>query len=751
MNKKLYNLMNWPEIEGIIYSDTAHPRDVLGMHVVKNGLLVQSFYPLATKAVITDLVTKEEYKMELADDEGFFAALIDKKKPFDYTITYTFKDKTTLTTHDVYNYPLLIDDRKLATFNAGNSVNAYEFMGAHLTKVNGVSGVLFAVWAPYALRVSVVGDFNNWDGKIHQMELHKDTGVFEIFIPGISEDALYKYEIRSKGGKITLKADPYAFSAELRPNTASMIYNTKKYKWNDRKWQEERDKDKYKTSPMTVFEFHAGSFKTPDDEREYYTYKELAPLLIEYVKEMGYTHVEVMPIMEYPYDGSWGYQITGYYAPTRRYGTPDDFKSFVDQLHEAGIGVIIDWVPAHFPKDEFGLARFDGTCLYEHFDPRQGEHKEWGTLIYNYARPEVKAFLISNALFWAKEYHVDGIRMDAVASMLYLDYGKQDGEWVANMYGGNENLDAVEFLKSLNLEMNKHCKDVMVIAEESTAWPKVTGNVAEGSLGFDYKWNMGWMNDFLDFMSCDPLFRKGRYNKLTFSMIYAYSEDFILTLSHDEVVHGKCSMLNKMPGATLEAKMNNLRVAYGFMYTHPGKKLLFMGQDFGMENEWWEARQIDWVLTEHDNNKKLMQYMKDMNRLYLSEPALYELDFSPDGFEWINNISANECIVVFVRKSKSGDELLVVANFTPVKREKYKVGVPHMGKYKEIFNSDALIYGGSDAVNKRIIPSKKDECDGREDSIRLTVPPMGITILRYNEADTTPVPRKKSTKKNTKK
>lgn len=738
--------MNWPEIEGIVYSDVAHPKKLLGQHAVKGGQLIQSFHPGAVNAYVVER-GGSKHKMEQVDEEGFFAVLIPGKNPVDYTLLYEFEDKSVFETEDIYNYPSMLDEKLLKAFTAGNNGKAYELLGAHITKVGGVKGVLFAIWAPNALRVSVVGDFNAWDGRKHQMELNGDSGVFELFIPGIEEGAVYKYELRIKGGAVVLKADPYAFAAELRPDTASVVYNPKTYKWNDKDWIQARDKDKYKTKPMSVYELHAGSFKTPDDEREFLNYRELAPAVIEYVTKMGYTHVELMPVMEHPFDGSWGYQVTGYYAPTARYGTPDDFKFFMDELHRAGIGVILDWVPAHFPKDAFGLARFDGTCLYEHFDKRQGEHPDWGTLIYNFGRPEVVNFLISNAVFWAKEYHADGIRMDAVASMLYLDYGKRDGGWVANMYGGNENLEAVDFLKKLSKTFAKQCKNAMLIAEESTAWPQVTGDADNGSLGFDYKWNMGWMNDFLDFMSCDPLFRKGRYNELTFSMIYAYSEDFILTLSHDEVVHGKCSMLNKMPGASKKEKLANLRAAYGFMFTHPGKKLLFMGQDFGMENEWWEARQIDWELTELEENRLLMDYVADLNRLYKTEPALHKLDYTPDGFEWINNISADECIVVYVRKSSDSDMLLVVANFTPVQRDKYKVGVPHMGKYKEIFNSEDEKYGGSGAVNKRVIPSKKDECDGREDSIRLTVPPMGVTILRYTEADTTPKKRETSAAK----
>ncbi len=754
MDKKLYNLMNWPEIEGIVYSDTVHPKALLGQHVVKNGILIQAFYPDAVKAYVVK--SSEEIKMTIADEAGYFAVLVPGKRKINYTLSFELADGTRINTPDIYNCDSMIPARELKAFTAGNNTQIYRYLGAHLTEYKGVSGVLFAVWAPNAMRVSVVGDFNNWDGRIHQMEMDDESGVFQLFIPGVTEGAIYKYEIRFKGGMVGLKSDPYGYRGELRPDNASIVYDMDRFTWNDDKWLDTRDKNKYKDKPMAVLELHPGAFIAPMEGREFATYKELSAALIEYVHKMHYTHVELMPVTEYPFDGSWGYQVTGYYAPTSRYGSPDDFKEFMNDMHNAGIGIIIDWVPAHFPKDANGLANFDGTCLYEHFDKRKGEHPEWGTLIYNYGRPQVRNFLIANALFWAKEYHIDGIRIDAVASMLYLDYGKKDGEWVANMYGGNENLEAVDFLKQLNRQLDKECSNVMVIAEESTAWPKVTGSVKDDeSLGFDYKWNMGWMNDFLDFMGCDPLFRKGRYDELTFSMVYAYSEDFILTLSHDEVVHGKCSMLGKMPGATMEEKMANLRVAYGFMYAHPGKKLLFMGQDYGAMNEFWEAmpvlpsaddteRNTDWKLMGEPLNQKLVKYVTDLNVLYEKEPALYELDFTPEGFEWINNISADECIVEFVRKDSKGGELLVVANFTPVARPAHKVGVTHMGKYKEIFNSDSEEYGGQGNINKRVISSKKDECDGREDSIRLMVPPMGISILRYTPADTTP--KKKAAK-----
>ena len=488
--------------------------------------------------------------------------------------------------------------------------------------------------------------------------------------------------------------------------------------------------------PVLVYELHLGSFKKPEDGREFYNYRELAPMIADYVKEMGYTHIELMPIMEHPFDASWGYQVTGYYAPTSRYGTPEDFMYFINYMHQHEIGVILDWVPAHFPRDAFGLAGFDGTCLYEHKDPRQGSHPHWGTLIYNYKRPEVSNFLIANALFWAEKYHVDGIRMDAVASMLYLDYGKQDGEWIPNIYGGKENLDAVEFFKHLNSIFKKKEKGVMMIAEESTAWPMVTGTVEDDGLGFDYKWNMGWMNDTLEYMRYDPYFRSHHYNLLTFSMVYAYSEKFMLSLSHDEVVHGKGSLLGKMPGETLEEKAANLRVLYGFMMTHPGKKLLFMGQDIAQLNEWSEEKSIEWELLSYELHSRMKDYVKALNRLYLTHPALYEEDFNTDGFEWINCISANENILVYLRKSaKKESTLLVVCNFTPLVYENHKIGVPFRGKYKEIFNSSQKAYGGDGEVNPRLKQSKKEECDGRPDSITIKVPAMGISIFQYIPAE----------------
>lgn len=729
MTEKLYSLMDWPGIEAIVYSEEDRPDMLLGQRVVQQGVLIQCYMPDVVSVKVVPESGKKKYEMELADEAGYYAVLVPLKRAFRYKYEVTLSDGTVVTKRDPYAFPTTISEEELGAFNAGVNYEVYKSLGAHKIDIEGVIGVRFAVWAPNAMRVSVVGDFNNWDGRVHQMIRRGEHGVFELFIPEDISGSNYKYEIKNKAGTSFLKADPYAFSAELRPGTASIVYDEKEYEWHDTNWIYDRMEAGIYNEPISIYELHLGSFKKPDDGREFYTYTELAPMVIEYVKKMNYTHIELMPITEYPYDASWGYQVTGYYAPTSRYGAPEEFKYFVDEMHKAGIGVILDWVPAHFPKDEFSFAWFDGTHLYEHADVRQGEHKEWGTLIYNYGRPEVSNFLIANALFWVEQYHIDGIRMDAVASMLYLDYGKQAGEWVANIYGGKENLEAIEFLKHLNSIMKKRNPDVFLIAEESTTWPLVTGDVKKGSLGFDFKWNMGWMHDFTNFMKLDPIYRKEHYGELIFSMIYAYSENFVLVLSHDEVVHGKASMIGKMPGDTTELKFANLRVTYGFMFMHPGKKHIFMGQDIAQYNEWWEAKELDWNLLENEENKLMQGYVSDLNALYQKYPALYELDYSTDGFEWINNISANETIVAFLRKDACQNNLLVVANFTPVARSNYKIGVPFAGKYKEIFNSDSKKYGGMDLINRRVKLSKKDECDGRENSIRITVPPLGIAVF----------------------
>lgn len=736
MKRKHYDLMNWVKIEAVVYSEEDHPKEILGPHITKEGILVQTYIPTASKVSVKISKTSVEYPMEKIDEAGFFSCLIPRKTIPDYTYLVEYDGGEQGEIIDPYSFQTWMTQQETKKFNLGIHYTVYEFLGAHKKNINGIDGVLFAVWAPNALRVSVVGDFNFWDGRIHQMERLWDSGIFELFIPGLELGQLYKFELKLKDGLVILKADPYAYFSELRPATASIIADIDNYKWKDEKWLEDRKKKHFESEPMLIYEIHLGSWKRPEKEgKQFYNYRELAPLIAEYVLEMGYTHIEVMPVMEHPFDASWGYQVTGYYAPTSRYGTPEDFMYFMDYMHGKGIGVILDWVPAHFPKDTFALSNFDGTCLYEHKDPRKGTHPHWGTLIYNYGRPEVKNFLIANALFWIEKYHVDGIRMDAVASMLYLDYGKNDGEWVANIYGGNENLEAVEFLKHLNSIFKKKNKGAVLIAEESTAWPKVTGDVNEDSLGFDMKWNMGWMNDFLGYMQCDPYFRSHHYGELLFSMIYAYSEKFILVLSHDEVVHGKSSMIGKMPGER-EEKFANLRLAYGFMAAHPGKKLLFMGQDIAQFTEWSEQKSVEWDLLQYDDHINMKKYMKALMKLYKENPAFYQLDYEVDGFEWINNISANENIVVFLRKTRnSEDTLLIVCNFTPIIHEDYKIGVPYPGKYKEIFNSDKKIYGGTGIVNPRLKQSKKEECDERPQSIKIKVPPFGISVFRYSKFD----------------
>ena len=740
MDKTLYDMMDWAGIEELVYSEAANPHGMLGPHVTDQGLLIQVFIPTADTVSVKIKSSGKEYPMELMDEPGFFAVLIPRKTVADYTLTVTFDNGTVQEIDDPYAFAPQISDGELKKFEAGIYYDVYEKLGAHVMEIRGVKGVYFAVWAPCALRVSVAGDFNMWDGRRHQMRRLGDSGVFELFIPGLDVGTVYKYEVKAKNGDAMLKADPYGNYAELRPNNASIVWDVNRYQWNDRSWMEEREKTGQKDKPMSIYEMHLGSWirkPVAEDEEgkpvvgsEFYNYREIAEKLAVYVNDMGYTHVELMPVMEHPLDASWGYQVTGYYAPTSRYGTPDDFQYFVDYLHGRGIGVILDWVPAHFPRDLAGLACFDGTCVYEHKDPRQGAHPHWGTLIYNYGRPQVSNFLIANALYWAKKYHADGIRMDAVASMLYLDYGKNPGEWVANIYGGHENLEAVEFLKHLNSIFKKQTKGALLIAEESTAWPQITGDVKDGSLGFDYKWNMGWMNDFLGYMQCDPYFRCHHYGELTFSMLYAYSEEFILVFSHDEVVHGKGSIAGKMPGETFEAKFSNLRAAYGFMMTHPGRKLLFMGQDMGQISEWNENESLPWNLLEYDIHRQTREYVKALNQLYRTCPALYELDDHPDGFQWMDCTSGQDNIVSFVRKTRKPEEtLLVVCNFAPVQHDNYQVGVPFHGKYKEIFNSESEAFGGCGVTNPRAKTSKEEECSGREESIRIQLAPLGVQIF----------------------
>lgn len=733
MSDKLYELMDWPEIEAVVYSEEYAPREILGPHVTGDGVLIQCFFPGADKVTVKMTKDGREYPMSKEDDAGYFAVLLSGRKIPEYTYLVE-QEGEQIECYDAYAFPCQITLEEEQKFINGICYDIYEKLGAHPMTVNGVDGVYFAVWAPNAARVSVVGDFNHWDGRVYQMQRLSVSGIYELFIPQIPVGSLYKYELKLKDGLTYLKADPYANQAELRPATASVVADLTQYVWKDQTWMKERKKIQTEDAPMFVYEMHLASWKKPEDGREFYNYRELAPMIVAYVKEMGYTHVELMPVMEHPFDASWGYQVTGYYAPTSRYGSPEDFMYFVDTLHQAGIGVILDWVPAHFPRDTFGLANFDGTCLYEHLDPRQGYHPHWGTLIYNYGRPQVKNFLIANALFWTEKFHADGIRFDAVASMLYLDYGKNDGEWIANIYGGNENLDAVELLKHLNSIFKKKHPDALLIAEESTAWPRVTGSVdTEDGLGFDYKWNMGWMNDFVGYMSNDPYFRGAHHNELTFSMVYAYSERFMLSLSHDEVVHQKGSLLEKMPG-TEDKKFANLRAAYGFFMTHPGKKLLFMGQEYGQVHEWAENKALDWEDLEKPAHRQMQNYTKALIQLYKTYPALWKLDYDPDGFEWINCVEWEKSMVTFLRKSKKQeDTLVVICNFSDVAYEEELVGVPYAGKYKEILNSDAKEYGGTGVVNPRVKIAKKEETDDRPYTIKVKVAPLSVAIYSFTK------------------
>lgn len=610
----------------------------------------------------------------------------------------------------------------------------YKKLGAHPTKKKGKPGVYFAVLAPNAAKVSVIGTFNDWKEDANEMKRLAPMGVYELFVPGAAVGDLYKFYIETPDGRKLYKADPYANYAELRPGTASRVADIRKFKWTDKNWMEKRAacKDVH-SQPMSIYEIHPGSWmRHPDREDEgFYTYRELAEKLAEYVKEMGYTHVELMGISEYPFDGSWGYQVTGYYAPTSRYGTPEDFAYFVNYMHKKKIGVILDWVPAHFPRDAHGLAEFDGSCLYEYADPRKGEHPDWGTKIFDYGKNEVKNFLIGSALMWIEHYHIDGLRVDAVASMLYLDYGKQDGQWVANQYGGNKNLEAIEFFKHINTLILGRNPGTVMIAEESTAWPKVTGKVEEDGLNFSYKWNMGWMHDFLDYMKLDPYFRKDNHNRMTFAMSYNASENYILVLSHDEVVHLKCSMINKMPGEGKD-KFANLKAGYAFMMGHPGKKLLFMGQEFGQLREWSEERELDWFLLSEPEHLQLQTYFKDLLHLYKKYPAMYEADTDWNNFEWINADDNYRSIFSFVRKSANGKKnLLFVCNFTPVAWDDYRVGVPVKKQYKLIFNSDDEKYGGEGVERPLTYKAQKKECDNRPYSFAYPLPPFGVAVFQY--------------------
>lgn len=674
---------NITDLQLIVNAHCGDPHVILGMHEIERYgqpcVIVRVMNPQAKKITIIDDANKtRRYEAEKVHSFGFFECLIPTRKQwFKYKLETDYGEGVVVTEYDPYTFPPGIGEEDIYLFNQGTHYRVYEKLGANVTTIDGVEGVLFGVWAPNAGRVSVIGNFNAWDGRRHQMRLLGGSGIWEIFIPGLKECDGYKFEIKTNTGEIIQKSDPYAKFDELRPSQTSLVFDINKYKWNDAAWYDHlKDTDKFNI-PMNIYEVHLGSWKRVEDEdNRFLSYLELADTLIPYVKDMGYTHIELLPIEEHPFDGSWGYQLTGYYAPTSRYGNPDEFMEFVDRCHQAGIGVFLDWVPAHFPKDSHGLAKFDGSALYEHANPMQGEHPEWGTLIFNYGRCEVKNFLIANALYWVEKFHIDGLRVDAVASMLYLDYARSEGQWVPNQYGGRENIEAVEFLKHLNSIMAQRNPHAHMIAEESTSWPKVTEKPENDGLGFTLKWNMGWMNDFLEYVEKEPIYRKYHHYNMTFASTYAYSEKFILVLSHDEVVHGKKSMLDKMPG-DLWQKFANLRVSYGYAMTHPGKKLLFMGGEFGQFIEWDEKRPLDWFLLEYDHHRNTLEYVKALNKIYKQYNSLWSKDFDSFGFEWIDADDKDRSIYSYIRRGYAKeDTLVIICNFTPNTYEDFRIGVP---------------------------------------------------------------------------
>ncbi|HYJ78220.1 MAG TPA: 1,4-alpha-glucan branching protein GlgB [Longimicrobiaceae bacterium] len=725
------------DIQQVVRGEHPDTYRVLGMHRVNLAgelrLAVRALLPDASSVAVLDPATGDAVPMERIHPGGFFEAVLPAgAEPFLYRLRVHHAEGDVREVADPYAFPPTVADVDLYLIGEGTHLRLWDVLGAHPGEVEGVAGVRFAVWAPGARRVSVVGSFNGWDGRRHVMRFHPGAGVWEMFIPGLEQGTVYKYEILSRADERFLKTDPVGFRSELRPDTASVVADLTGWEWTDAEWMDRRRSDDWYRRPMSIYEVHLASWRrVPGDDDRPMTYRELAHELGEYAARMGFTHVELLPVAEHPYDPSWGYQVTGYYAPTSRHGTPDDFRFFVDHLHGLGIGVLLDWVPAHFPKDAHGLRRFDGTALYEHEDPRQGEHPDWGTHIFNFGRTEVRNFLLANALYWLDEYHVDGLRVDAVASMLYLDYSREPGQWIPNAFGGRENLDAIRFLQQLNATVRERYPGALMIAEESTAWPGVTRLPHLGGLGFHFKWNMGWMNDFLRFMKEDPIHRKYHFNLITFSLMYAFSEHFVLPFSHDEVVHLKGSLLEKMPGDEWR-RFANLRLALGYMWAHPGKQLLFMGGELGERREWYEGRSLDWQLPEHPLHAGLQRWVRDLNALYRAEPAFWETDFGYEGFEWIDFHDVEKSVLSFLRRGTApGEELLFVFNFTPLPRTGYRIGVPRAGAWRELLNSDAGAYGGSNLGNAGRVESEPVPEHGRGDSVTLTIPPLGALVLKH--------------------
>ena len=740
---KLYDIFH------IVNGEHSDPHTVLGMHEMeedgRKAVVVRAFLPDAAGITVIDYANKrKKYPMERLHADGFFEVTIaDREEWFRYQLEYTDADGNTWRSYDPYSFSPTLSEFDRHLFGAGTHYEIYEKMGGRLMTHEGARGAAFSVWAPNAKAVSVIGDFNNWDARRSPMRRLGESGIWELFLPAAAEGDKYKFHVTQCDGRVVDKTDPYGVYAEVRPNNASVLYPLKRYKWKDRRWMTARKKYNFKTAPMNIYEVHLGSWKRAEGDR-FLTYTELAEQLIPYVKEMGYTHIEMLPVEEHPFDGSWGYQVTGYYAPTSRYGSPDEFKQFVDACHQNGISVILDWVPAHFPKDDFALARFDGTALYEHQDPRLGEHIQWGTYIFNYGRKEVANFLLANALYWMDIFHIDGLRVDAVASLLRLDFCKEEGQWLPNVYGGSENLEAIEFLKHMNSVIAEREPGALMIAEDSTAWPGVTKKVEEGGLGFSLKWNMGWMNDFLSYIKLDPIYRKYHQNKLTFGMAYHYAENFVLVLSHDEVVHTKSSMIGKMPGDVWQS-FANLRLSYGFMMGHPGKKLLFMGGEFAQYSEWSEARSLDWHLLQYADHQEMQAYVKELNHLYTEEPAFWAEDFDPNGFQWIECDDAESSIVSFVRRSEE-KKLVFLCNFTPVVHRGFSLGVPQEGVYHERLNSDAARFGGSDVINAVPLQSKAEPAGRCPFRVELDVPPLGMVILEREQPKKQPRTKKPKTR-----
>ncbi len=724
-NKRPVFAINWAEVDSLVAGCHDNPHHLLGMHESLDDVYVNAYIPGAESVTVVSKTNKKRYKLTSDRVPGFFSVKIENQNSFVYYFDVVFCNGKKKKIMDPYAFEPVVDPIDISKFNDGIHYEIYEKLGAHPCMVDGVKGVLFAVWAPNARRVSVVGNFNAWNGKMHAMRRVEYSGIFELFIPEIEVGEIYKFEILAKNGDVFMKPDPYANATELRPANASCVADLS-YEWTDDAYYANQQNKK----AMNIYEVHLGAFKRPNDGREFFNYREIAQELADYVTDMGYTHIELMPVMEHELDGTYGYQTTAFYAPTARYGTPQDFMYFVNYMHEKGIGVICDWVPSQFPMTATGMARFDGEALYEPSDARRSENPRWGTYIFDYGRNEVKNYLISNALYWVSKYHIDGLRIDSLASMLYLDYGKSYGNWIPNQYGGNENLDAIAFLKELNTIMKDRFPQCMLIVEEESGWPMLTGDISAGGMGFDYRWNTSWMNDLLSYMALDPLYRKYEHKKLTNSLTTAYDENYILEFSHNEVVDGKGSIVDQMPGG-YEEKFSNLRLLYGYMMMHPGKKLLFMGQEFAQFKGFNENSEIAWDLLDFDAHTILRDYVKALNHLYKDEPALYDYDDHADGFEWINATAANESIVSFIRKTNDKkDTLLVVCNFTPVPHEKYQVGVPCPGNYKEVFCSDYEQFGGDGSKNTTLKKSKKAACDGRNHSIVVSLAPLSMSIFK---------------------